>query len=140
MNASPCPTALALLTKMFDAETRFLQSGGESLGLLEEAFHPAVVIHEPASLPYAGDWHGLAGVAELFRRMSEAWSDIRLGTMSALRDGNLVLMSSRIELVARSSGVEIRQPFAEALRFEDGRLIEGTPFYHDTAALASALG
>lgn len=31
------------------------------------SFHPDVMVHEPASLPNAGDWAGLDGDARLMR-------------------------------------------------------------------------
>jgi ketosteroid isomerase-like protein len=49
-------------------------------------------------------------------------------------------MSCTISLVARANGATVRQPFAEVLRFRDGRLLEGTPFYYDTNEILSALG
>ncbi len=72
--------------------------------------------------------------------MGAAWSQVQLGPITSVRDGDTVMMSSVIHLTARTSGARIQQPFAEVLRFDEGRLIEGTPFYHDTAQLMKALG
>ncbi|MES0207864.1 hypothetical protein NKJ93_02040 [Mesorhizobium sp. M0028] len=48
-------TAMELIENMFNVEMRFLQSGSESLDMLASAFHVEIVVHEPRSLPYAGD-------------------------------------------------------------------------------------
>ncbi|MFC5423407.1 nuclear transport factor 2 family protein [Bosea eneae] len=132
-------SAMELLERMFAIELRFLQQDEADLGLLATAFHPDVIVHEPASLPYAGDWCGLDGIGRLFRAMRETWSDLSVDGLQAARLGDMVVMTCTLRLTARSSGRTLTQPFAEALRFEDGRLIEGTPFYFDTAAIKAAL-
>jgi hypothetical protein len=68
--------AMELLENMFDVEMRYLQSGPDGAEMLASAFHPDVIVHEPKSLPYAGDWKGLEGVGALFRKMREIWSDV----------------------------------------------------------------
>lgn len=137
MQDAQASSAMALLKRLFDAETACLESGDSTV--LRGVFHPDVVVHEPASLPYAGEWRGLDGIAALFRRMSETWSEMSVQNMTAARADDTVLMTCRLTLVARRNGTRIEQPFAEALRFEDGMLRDGIPFYHDTGALVAAL-
>ncbi len=131
--------ATGLVEKMFAAEFAFMKSGGLELSLLTPAFHSDVVIHEPASLPYAGDWCGLDGAAALIRRMGETWSGMSVDKLEVAGTAESVFLGCRLRLTARSTGVSVEQPFAERLRFKEGRLIEGTPFYFDTAELAAAL-
>ena len=133
-------TAMELLTRMFDVELRFLQSDKPELRMLATAFHPDVVVHEPKSLPYAGDWTGFEGIGALFRRMREVWSDLKVEKLEATRDGDVVFMACTIHLTSRATGVSVAQPFAEVLRFKNDLLIEGTPFYYDTAEILSAIG
>ena len=132
-------SAIDLLTRMFDVELRFLQSDKPDLRMLATAFHPDVVVHEPKSLPYAGDWTGFEGIGALFRRMREVWSDLRVEQLEATRDGDAVFMTCTIHLTSRVTGVSVVQPFAEVLRFKDELLVEGTPFYYDTAEILSAI-
>jgi ketosteroid isomerase-like protein len=132
-------SAMELLHNLFAVETEFVASGAGDARALGRAFHPEVVVHEPQSLPYAGEWHRLEGIAALFRRMHETWSEMNVHEMTAARLGDTVLMTCRITLVARRNGARIEQPFAEVLRFEDGLLRDGTPFYFDTGAIAAAL-
>lgn len=133
-------TAMELLTRMFDVELRFLQSDKPELRMLATAFHPDVVVHEPKSLPYAGDWTGFEGIGALFRRMREVWSDLKVEKLETTRDGDAVFMACTIHLTSRATGVSVAQPFAEVLRFKNDLLIEGTPFYYDTAEILSAIG
>jgi|SRR5688572_16751175 ketosteroid isomerase-like protein len=137
MNQLP---AMELLTRMFDVELRFLRSDTPDIRMLATAFHPDVVVHEPKSLPYAGDWTGFEGIGALFRRMREVWSDLRVEQLEATRDGDVVFMACTIDLTSCATGASITQPFAEVLRFKNDRLIEGTPFYYDTAEILTAIG
>ena len=132
-------TALELLENMFDVEMRFLRSEGGDVDVLARAFHPDVVVHEPPSLPYAGDWTGLEGVGALFCKMAEVWNDVQVDGLRAVADGDAVYMACTLALTSRATGAAVRQPFAEVLRFEDGRLIDGTPFYFDTAEILATL-
>lgn len=133
-------TAIQLLDRMFDVEMRFLRSDSENIEVLAGAFHPDVVIHEPASLPYAGRWTGLEGVGALFGKMREVWSDIKVEGLEAARAGDAVFMSCTLHLTSRTNGAAIKQPFAEVLKFKEDLLIEGTPFYYDTHEIVAVLG
>jgi ketosteroid isomerase-like protein len=132
-------TAEQLLAHMFEVELDFMQSGSRDFRSLAEAFHPEVVVHEPASLPYAGDWEGLAGVGALLRRMGEVWSEFRVEDMEAMRKGDTVFASGTLHMKSRATGAEIAQPFAEVLHFKDDLLLDGTPFYYDTGEMVAAL-
>jgi ketosteroid isomerase-like protein len=136
---SPASSSRSLVEHMFAAEFAFMQAGGTDPALLASAFHPEVVVHEPASLPYAGDWRGLPGIAALIGKMGEAWSDMTIENLEVAGGEACVLLACRLKLTVRHGGAVIDRPFAERLRFEDGRLIEGTPFYFDTAELVAAL-
>ena len=132
-------SAMELLTRMFEVELRFLQSDKPDLRMLATAFHPDVVVHEPKALPYAGDWNGFEGIGALFRRMREVWSDLRVEKLEATRDGDVVFMTCTIDLTSRATGASVAQPFAEVLRFKNDLLVEGTPFYYDTAEILAAI-
>jgi ketosteroid isomerase-like protein len=130
---------MELLQQMFDVELRFIRADSDDLGLLASAFHPRVVVHEPQSLPYSGDWAGLEGIGALFRKMREVWSDISVEGLEAARSGDTVFMGCKLSMTSRSNGRRLVQPFAEVLRFRNGLLIEGTPFYYDTSEIVETL-
>ena len=135
-----CADAMPLLERMFEVELAFLRSAGKDVRSLARAFHPDVVVHEPASLPYAGGWKGLEGIGALLGWMNEIWSDVAVEDMIAARVEDTVFMSCTLILRSRATGTVIRQPFAELLHFRDGLLLDGTPFYHDTAAILAVTG
>jgi ketosteroid isomerase-like protein len=132
-------SATRLLERMFDVELRFVGSDAADVALLASAFHSDVVVHEPKSLPYAGDWRGLDGIGALFRKMREVWSNLAVDDLEATREGDTVFMACTLHLTSRATGATITQPFAEVLRFREERLIEGTPFYYDTAEIVAAV-
>lgn len=125
--------------RMFATEFTFMSQGGTDTSLLMDAFHPQVVIHEPRYLPYAGNWKGISGTADLMRTMNTVWSDLTVSDLEVYGDGESVLLACHLCMVARSGGQTVKQPFAERLRFADGKLIEGTPFYFDTAEILAVL-
>lgn len=130
--------AMVLLTRMFTVEMGFMGSPGKDTDVLASAFHRDVVVHIPASLPYSGDWHGLDGLGKLFSRMHDVWSAMTVEDMTATIDGETLFMSGTLVATARRSGREICQPFAQTLKLEDGLVIEGIPFYSDTARIVAA--
>ncbi len=131
--------AQIILDRMFAAEMQCLRSDTPDLAALAGVFHPDVAIREPASLPYAGVWQGLDGAVRLFAAMREAWSGVEVEGMEAVRSGDLIFMTCQLTLTSRATGMVVTQPFAEVLRLNDDLVIEGTPFYSDTAALITAL-
>jgi ketosteroid isomerase-like protein len=131
--------AMAILTRMFTAEMQFMESAHNDLSGIAAIFHPDIVVHEPASLPYAGDWRGHESLGLLFKSMHEVWSFINVEDMRATIDGETLFMFCTLVTTARKSGKEIRQPFAEVLKIKDGLVVEGTPFYYDTATICAAL-
>jgi ketosteroid isomerase-like protein len=131
--------ALAFLGRMFAAELEFMRSETEDLAGLAEIFHTEIVVHEPASLPYAGDWDGHEALGRLLKRMRESWSSMDVENMRATTAGDVLFMCCTLVATARNSGERVRQPFAEVLKIRDGLVIEGTPYYYDTAAICAAL-
>ena len=134
-NASP----MQLLETMFDAEMSFMRSEPKDVRLLVRAFHPDVVVHEPVSRPYAGDWRGLNGVADLIRKMNETFSEMRVEGLQCSAKQEAIFVSCTLHLTSRATDIVLQQPFVEILRFEDGLLIEGTPFYYDTAQILATV-
>lgn len=128
-----------LLSQVLEAEHAFIRSGGRDVYGLARAFHPSVVMREPASLPHAGDWEGLDGVAALLRRWAGLWRDGRLEDRNCLRRADTVMVSATLRLTARATGRVIVQPYCCVLHFEDDLLPDATPFYYDTAEILAAL-
>ncbi|WP_237360882.1 nuclear transport factor 2 family protein [Rhizobium phaseoli] len=132
-------SSMQILEKMFDVEIAFMASKEKDSAILAEAFHTEVVVHEPTSVPYAGDWRGLAGVAELMHLMSETFSTFEVENLTCSGPPASMHVSCTLRMVSRKTGISVSQPFAQLLRFQEGLLIEATPFYFDTDEIKAAL-
>jgi len=130
---------MQMLERMFHAELRFMTSKPKDIAILAEAFHPDVVIHEPRSVPYPGDWKGLNGVAALMKRMNDVFSNMSIEGLECSGSSERLHVACKLTVTSRKTGISITQPFAEMLKFEEGLLMEGTPFYFDTAEIQSIL-
>ena len=139
INREETPSSMHILERMFQAEMSFMGSDSKDIGILAGAFHPDVVVHEPTSLPYSGDWKGLDGIAGLMHQMNRAFSKMAVDELNCSGPPAKLHVSCTLHLTSRATGVSITQPFAEILRFENGLLIEGTPFYFDTTEIQAAL-
>ena len=128
-------TCQAIVERMFSAEMAYLASDRKDLRILAEAFSEDVVIHEPSSLPYSGEWRGLEGLTALFARMNEVWSKLEVNDLLVTGSCDLVHLTCRLTVTSRATGRTVTQPFAECLSFREGRLVEGIPFYYDTHEL-----
>jgi ketosteroid isomerase-like protein len=132
--------AMSIVARIFEAQKRFVQSGAQDWSGISAVFDPSIVVREPASLPYAGDWRGHQSLGLLFRRMDEVWSTVDIENIRATLDGDTLFMCCTLQATARNTGREIQQPVAEVLKINGGFILEGTPYYHDTAAICAALG
>lgn len=82
-------STMQMLERMFQAEMAFMESEPKDICILANAFHPNVVVHEPTSLPYAGDWIGLEGIAGLMQKMSREFSNVSVEDLNyAGQDAN----------------------------------------------------
>lgn len=139
INREEALSSMQILERMFQAEMSFMASEAKDIRILADAFHPDVVVHEPTSLPYSGDWKGLDGIAGLMQQMNGVFSNMAVEDLKCSGSPSKLYVSCTLKMTSRATGVSIAQPFAEILRFEDGLLIEGTPFYFDTTEIQSAL-
>jgi hypothetical protein len=129
-----------ILNRMFEAEMEFMRSDGSDFSGIKSAFHPGIVVHEPASLPYPGDWCGYEELGRLFKTMHNTWSSMNIENMLATLDGDTLFMGCTLVATARLSEKEVRLPFAQILKMKDNLVIEAFPYYFDTALIKAVLG
>ncbi|MBB4477848.1 nuclear transport factor 2 family protein [Rhizobium etli] len=121
--ASDRNTAMQLLELMFQVELDFLNSDKTDAEALARAFHPDVVVHEPASLPYSGDWRGLTGI--VLRVMSQVWSDVAVEDLAAAQSEDLVFMTW-LRLTSRARGARHgRDPKGDRIGAGSFRFLRG---------------
>lgn len=98
------------------------------------SFHENTVIHEPANLPYGGDYEGregfgrlLASITELFEFAIHGW-DIR-------ETGDEAVGVLEATFTSRVTGRSLRMPVVELYKFTDGLISDVVVFPQDTAAI-----
>ena len=94
------------------------------------AIHPDCVLHEAASLPYAGDWHGRDGFRELVKVMLGAF-DLKIEGYEVYEAGDTIAMKAVGTFTPRASGRSVTMPLVEIYRIQDGMIIDADIFYKD---------
>ena len=54
-------SAIAVLHRFYEAETEYLEAEPKDFAVIASTLHPDCIMHQPNSLPYAGQWHGHEG-------------------------------------------------------------------------------
>lgn len=90
-------------------------------------------------LPDAGHLHGTDAVFEMFGRLAEHWDDFSVTPDEFVDDGDTVITLGHVEGQAKSSGEQVKVPFAHVWRMSGGK-VERAQILEDTAVLAHALG
>lgn len=103
--------------------------------------HPEVVLRSPQSLPYGGEWHGLAGWQALRAAIAEVWSDLTLTIERVLGDGqdDCFVVLAQLSARSRHSGQPYHCQVMEKWLWRAGQLVLVEPFYWDTAAVNKLL-
>ncbi|WP_448584881.1 nuclear transport factor 2 family protein [Thermaurantiacus sp.] len=100
----------------------------------ERELHADLVIHEAASLPYAGTYRGRDALRRLSGLVRGFWPGARIArTGMAAGDGRVVVF---FELTIETPDGPLRHDIVEVNRFRDGLVAEIRPFYWDTGTMA----
>ena len=109
------------------------------------AYHPDVVIHEAASLPYGGTYHGLDGATRHAHAYEEAWAPLQEAMTRSLdaevldAGEHLVVLLWRQRARTPDGRGALDAPAVSVYRMRDGLIAESRMFQHDTAAIARFL-
>jgi uncharacterized protein len=93
--------------------------------------------YEP--LPQSGGFEGPDAVFEMFGELMEKWEDLSVVPDEFIEDGNTVVALGHVQGEAKSSGEQVKVPFAHVWRMSDGKA-ERVQILEDTAVVAKALG
>lgn len=113
---------------------------GRDLDAYLTTCHPEVVIREPDSLPYGGEYRGLDGFERHAVRWLRTWGSLQPGDERKLNaifhdaDDTVIV---RWQLRARAPGTEaaLDAPMVGVYRMHEGELVEAQMFYADTATV-----
>jgi ketosteroid isomerase-like protein len=133
-------SAIAVLQRFYEAETAYLESDPRDFAVIAATLHPDCAMHQPDSLPYAGQWHGHEGFERWMAAFSEVWSSLTVTDPSFFPSGSdVVFVRSTVQATARASGAQLSWPLLQMITVRDGLILEIQPFYWDTAAIVAAL-
>ncbi len=104
------------------------------------AWHPEVVIREPGSLPYGGEYRGLEGVRRHAAGFMQTWEALQPGDERKLNAifidaGDHVIARWRLKARVPDGEGTLDMPMVGAYKLRDGKLVEAQMFYWDTAAV-----
>lgn len=118
------------------AATRLYEAAGRGDWAAAEAeLHPELVIHEAASLPYGGSYHGRGALRQLVETVGSFWPNARFERLGMAAGAGRVVVFFRMGFDG-PAGRETHE-IVEVNGFRDGRIAEIRPFYWDTGALAA---
>lgn len=96
-----------------------------------------LVIHEPATLPYGGEWRGRDALRRLFERVMGFWDDPEVEWIDMVGGETRVVALLQFTMTARSSGKRFSQRVAEVTTFNSaGLMAEMHIHYFDTGEMA----
>jgi ketosteroid isomerase-like protein len=101
------------------------------------AGHPEIVIREPGSLPYGGEYHGLEGMRRHAARWMRTWAALQPGDERKLDAafidaGDHVISCWRLRARTPDGDETLDVPMVGIYKLRDGKLLEAQMFYSDT--------
>jgi uncharacterized protein len=103
--------------------------------------HEDIVVHEAASLPYAGDHRGHDGFLKLAATFNGVWEMTSPLDLTFLDAGEAtVVVLVRYDVIARATGNALTLDHVEIYTVRDGKITDLDVYYRDTAAIVEATG
>ena len=107
------------------------------LGTYLAACDREVVIREPGSLPYGGEYHGLEGLRQHAAGWMRTWAPLqseeeRKLDASFIHAGDHVIARWRLRARATDGSGTLNMPMVGVYELSDGKLVEAQMFYADT--------
>jgi hypothetical protein len=127
-----------VIRRLFDAVER------RDLGAVMESFAPSVVINEPPSLPYGGEYSGPKAVVLHAKGYTSTW-DPRQDAAHRLLHPKIIAQGDHVAVVWRQcgrdveSGASIDLPAVSIYRLAEGKVVEARMFHFDTVRLMDFL-
>lgn len=98
------------------------------------------VIHEPASLPYGGEWRGRDALHRLYGRVMCFWDEPEVTWLELVGGERHTVALLDFAMTALGTGRRIAQRVAEVTTFDDaGKMAAMHIHYFDATAMVEAL-
>ncbi len=92
---------------------------------------------ESEYVPFAGNYHGKAGVAQFFQKLSESQDAERFEPTEFLADGNKVVVYGNATWRVKSTGRTYDTPWVHISTMRDGKVIRFLDYIDSAAAEAA---
>lgn len=100
---------------------------------------PTIVMHEPAVIPYGGDFVGLEGFDLFRKRFAATWRKWEDGPIWYAEHNGTVVKHNVIRATSRATGRVYETPLAEFFTFADGKIVEVYIYYQDIPGFLAAI-
>lgn len=107
---------------------------------VEELLSPDLVIHEPPSLPFGGEWRGRDALQRLFAKVMGYWDAPNVQIDAIVGDDTHVVALLRFTMTSRATGRTFTQNVAEVSVLQGGVVTEMRIHYFDSAEVAREAG
>ena len=108
------------------------------MGIVTTSFHPNLMVHEAASLPFGGQHKGLDAFADMLKSLGATY-DIAVIDRDLRSAGDAVILHMDLTVTSRATGRSASLPAIEIYRFTDGLISDIDAFYKDTKAMVDLL-
>ena len=109
----------------------------ESAGAM---MHDDFVLHEPAALPYGGEYHGAAGFFEIMGRINERFEAGLAAPVEYFDATDPVVIRLVGRFTSRATGETVEMSVVELYYVRDGKIAELDVYYKDPGAIAAIAG
>jgi len=99
-----------------------------------------LVIHEPQTLPYGGEWRGRDALQRLFATVMGYWDDPQVEWIDLVGGDQHAVALLRMSVTVPGTSKRVTQRVTEVTRFNaDGKMAEMHIHYFDTGEMARLL-
>jgi uncharacterized protein len=123
------------LDGFYDAEQRYVAAGGAKAGAdfseMASHLHPDVVGRQGPTVPWPGEWHGIAELEKFFALFSETWSTLELSEIQYFEGETGLAIQMRMQATSAASGRKLDTFVGHFITFADGLIRELTVYYLD---------
>lgn len=134
-------TPFESLMRFYAAEARYSATGDTAdRNALLATLHPNIVLYQPESLPYGGEWRGREAFGQWLDAFVQSWTDVTpTDPVFHTCGDDTLIVTVTMRASSRSTSREIVMPMCQVIRFSAGLPIEWRNFAWDTARMLDAL-
>jgi uncharacterized protein len=135
-------TPFQSLMRFYEAEARYSATGDAAdRSALLLTLHPEIVLYQPESLPYGGEWRGREAFGQWLDAFVRTWTDVTpTDPVFHTCGDDMIISTVTMRASSRATGREIVMPICQVIRFSAGLPIEWRNFAWDTAKMLDAIG